>query len=164
MVVNSIKGTSRTSHAGLQEGREQSTGKPNFLWGCRFVKCSHSQGRSIEGFTLPSHETRSRLCTEWPCDPKEEGDLCYTALDIRQGPRRPQTTRRTRTSDVIIYSAVKTSGVSQWAQCTSSIQHVCWRMTDCFPKGFQFFWSLIRDVLGQNKLTHLWIQYSNELI
>ncbi|XP_046901225.1 uncharacterized protein LOC124484371 isoform X2 [Hypomesus transpacificus] len=68
---------------------------------CRTIASKEPRGH----LTPDSRRGESRV--------QEEGDLCYSALDIRQGPRRPQTTRRTRTSDVIIYSAVKTSGVSQ---------------------------------------------------
>ncbi|XP_045568836.1 uncharacterized protein [Salmo salar] len=42
---------------------------------------------------------------------KEEGDLCYASLDIRQGQRRPKKKKRTTNSDFSTYSAINTSRV-----------------------------------------------------
>ncbi|XP_064859312.1 uncharacterized protein LOC135561540 [Oncorhynchus nerka] len=42
---------------------------------------------------------------------KEEGDLCYASLDIRQGQRRPKKKKTTKNSDFSTYSAINTSRV-----------------------------------------------------
>ncbi|XP_029602332.1 uncharacterized protein LOC115187389 [Salmo trutta] len=42
---------------------------------------------------------------------KEEGDLCYASLDIRQGQRRPKKKKRVQNSDFSTYSAINTSRV-----------------------------------------------------
>ncbi|XP_045070410.1 uncharacterized protein LOC123484298 [Coregonus clupeaformis] len=40
---------------------------------------------------------------------KEEGDLCYASLDIRQGQRRPKKKKRVQNSDFSTYTAINTS-------------------------------------------------------
>ncbi|XP_045074698.1 uncharacterized protein LOC121559098 [Coregonus clupeaformis] len=42
---------------------------------------------------------------------KEEGDLCYASLDIRQGQRRPKKKKRVQNSDFSTYTAINTSRV-----------------------------------------------------
>ncbi|XP_031670821.1 uncharacterized protein LOC116360163 [Oncorhynchus kisutch] len=42
---------------------------------------------------------------------REEGDLCYASLDIRQGQRRPKKKKRTKNSDFSTYSDINTSRV-----------------------------------------------------
>ncbi|XP_029602270.1 uncharacterized protein LOC115187341 [Salmo trutta] len=68
---------------------------------------------------------------------KEEGDLCYASLDIRQGQRRPKKKKRVQNSDFSTYSAINTSRISRLkASVHQSLTVSSTKLIECSTKSF----------------------------